>query len=165
MALGLIFAASSLGKLWDFSAFERAVRDFRVLPERLVRPGAYLFLVGEIAVAALMLAGAEFLWPGFLLAIFLLSLFCLALLSVLFRGIQTPCACFGLSHRPASLADVWRNVGFLAYALVGVGSLSALSDTPMKLGLAETGLLGMMALVCVALPVYLDEVIELFRIS
>ncbi|MDW8327916.1 MAG: MauE/DoxX family redox-associated membrane protein [Anaerolineales bacterium] len=54
LALALAFAASSLGKLRDHAAFEQAVRDFRVLPERLVRPGAYLFLASESAVVVLM---------------------------------------------------------------------------------------------------------------
>ncbi|MDW8326620.1 MAG: MauE/DoxX family redox-associated membrane protein [Anaerolineales bacterium] len=163
LALALVFAASSLGKLRDFPAFERAVRDFRVLPGRLVRPGAYLFLASEIAVVALMLAGAGLLWPGFLLAIVLLSLFSLALVMVLLRGIETACACFGSSRRPVSPADVGRNVGFLACAVVGLGSLSALSDAPVNVGPAEIGLLGMMALVCVAFLVYLGEVLAAFR--
>jgi hypothetical protein len=40
-----------------------------------------------------------------------------------------------------------------------------LSDTPVILSLSEIGLLGMMAIVFVALSVYLGELVELFRIS
>lgn len=166
IALGLVFAASSIGKLRDFPAFEWTVENFRVLPRQFVRASAYMFLGGEIAVLALMIFGGNtFLMAGFLTAIFLLSVFCIALLTVLIRRLQVPCNCFGSSQRPTSPADFWRNVGFLACALLGIVSLAALPDTTVKLSLGEAGLLGMMALVFVALSVSLGEVLEAFRAS
>jgi len=165
LALGLIFAASSLGKLRDFPAFERAITNFQILPRQLVRVSAYIFLAGELAVVALLLIGGRLLAPGLTLAILLLATFCVALLSVRVRRIRTPCHCFGSSRRPVTLFDVWRNVGFILCALLGIWSVSALSDTPMELSLGEIGLLGMMAAGFVALSVSLGEVIELFRTS
>ena len=166
IALGLIFAASSLGKFRDFSAFEQAVENFRVLPRQLVRACAYMFLGGEIVVVGLILLGGKlFLMLGFLLAILLLSVFCIALLTVLVRRLRVPCNCFGSSQKPASPADLWRNVGFLACAFLGVASLTALTDAALIMSLGEAGLLGMMAVVFVALSVYLGEMIEAFRIS
>jgi uncharacterized membrane protein YphA (DoxX/SURF4 family) len=58
IAIGLVFAASSVGKLRDFPAFERAVGNFHILPRRFVRLCSRLFLAGEIVVVALMLFGA-----------------------------------------------------------------------------------------------------------
>lgn len=166
IALGLVFAASSLGKIRDFRAFERTVENFRVLPRQFVRACAYVFLGGEIAVLALMiLGGKSLLTAGFLSAILLLSVFCIALLTVLIRRLQVPCNCFGSSQRPASPADIWRNVGFLPCAFVGIASLPALSDATVKTTPGEAGLLGMMALVFVALSVYLGEVLEAFHVS
>jgi hypothetical protein len=166
IALGLIFVASSIGKLRDFSAFERTVENFRVLPRQLAQVCAYVFLGGEIAILALMiLGGNSFLMVGFLMAILLLSIFCIALLTVLIRRLQVPCNCFGSSQRPTSPVDIWRNVGFLACAVLGTASLTALPGATTKMTLGESVLLGMMALVFVALSVYVGEVIDSFRAS
>lgn len=166
IAIGLVFAASSLGKLLDFPAFERTVENFRVLPQRLARVCAYVFLGGEIAVLVLMiLGGYSLLIAGFLTATLLLSVFCIALFAVLIRRLQVPCNCFGSSRKPSSPADIWRNVGFLACAMLGIASLTALPDAAVKMSLGEAGLLGMMALVFVTLSVSLGEVLEAFRAS
>jgi uncharacterized membrane protein YphA (DoxX/SURF4 family) len=166
IALGLVFAASSIGKLRDFPVFARTVENFQVLPRQIVQVCAYIFLGGEITVVVLMILGSNsLLLAGFLMAILLLSVFCVALFAVLIRRLQVPCNCFGSSQRPASSADIWRNVGFLACAFVGIASLTALSDTATNINLLEAGLLGMMALVFVALSVYLGEVMEALRAS
>ncbi len=68
IAIGLAFTASSIGKLRDFPMLERGIGNFQILPRRLARACAHLFLAGEVAVAALMLFGAGFLRIGFLLA-------------------------------------------------------------------------------------------------
>lgn len=165
IAIGLVFAASSLGKIRSFATFEQAVKDFQILPAQSVRASSYIFLAGEIVVLLLMLLdGKLFLLLGFLLAILLLSIFCIALLTVLSKRLQVSCNCFGSSQKPVSPADLWRNIGFLVCAVIGIASLPAFPDTTTNISLLETGLLGMMALVFVALSVYLGEVIEVFRI-
>src|SRR5690606_21116223 len=130
IAIGLVFAASSLGKARAFPAFEGTVKGFQILPTQFVRLSSYLFLAAEIMVVLLMLLGGK-LRPmlGFLLAILLLSVFCIALLTVLVRRLRVPCACFGSSQRPAASAEIWRNIGFITCALIGVASLTTLSDT------------------------------------
>ncbi len=115
--------------------------------------------------ALMILGGNSLLMAGFLTAVLLLSVFCIALLAILIRGLQVPCNCFGSSRKPASPADIWRNVGFLACAIVGIASLTALPDAAVKMSLGEAGLLGMMAVVFVALSVSLGEVLEVFRAS
>lgn len=166
LAIGLVFAASSLGKIRSFSTFEQAVKNFQILPPQFVRVSAYIFLGGEMTVVALMaLGGKLLLMAGFGLAILLLAIFCIALFTVLGRKLQVPCNCFGSSQKPASRADIWRNVGFIACALVGLASLAALPDATVSASLGEIGLLVMMAIVFVALSVYLGEVIEALRVS
>ncbi len=165
IGIGLVFAASSIGKLRNFPAFERAIANFQILPRQVVRFSACLFLTGELAVVALLPIGGRFLAIGFWLAIFLLLIFCVALLSVLARGIQTPCNCFGSSQRPVSAYDMWRNVGFMVCALAGLVSLSALPGTRANLSMVELGLLGLMAVVFVVLWAHLGEFLELFSTS
>ncbi len=164
IVLGLVFSASSFAKLRNFAAFEAAVRGFRVLPQRLVRPGTRLVLASEIAVAAVMVVAPRLLGFGFLLGIFLLLAFTVALLSLLFRKIQTPCACFGMSPRPVSVVDVCRNVGFVGCALLGVGSLSALHGVQTRVNLGETTLLGLMAVVFAVLSVHAAEMLDTLRV-
>ncbi|MBE7534274.1 MAG: hypothetical protein HS124_00845 [Anaerolineales bacterium] len=163
LALGLMFTASVSLKLRNLPAFETAIENFKILPRQFTKPSAYLFLVGEASVVVLMIVDGTLLPTAFLSAIFLLSLFTIALLLVLWKGIQTSCACFGSSQRPVSSADVWRNIGFLVCACIGLLSFNSLSNTTIKIGLGEAGLLGMMAVVFVILSVYLRDVIELFR--
>lgn len=165
LALGLMFIASVSLKLRDPPAFETTIENFKILPRQFTKLSAYLFLAGEAAVVVLMIVGGTLLPTAFLAAIFLLSLFTIALLFVLWKGIQTSCACFGSSQRPVSSADVWRNVGFLVCACIGFLSLNSLPTAGIKIGLGEAGLLGMMAVVFVVLSVYLRDVIELFRFS
>jgi len=166
IAIGLVFAVSILGKLRDFPTFEQTVENFRILPQALVKVCAYIFLGGEIAVIGVMVLGNKpLLFAGFLMAILLLAIFCFAILTSLIRSLQVPCNCFGSSQRPASLVDVWRNIVFLACAFVGLTSLLAPPDATVKISLAETGLVGMMAVVFVVLSIYLGEVIEMFHFS
>ncbi len=166
IAIGLVFAASSLGKMRAFPTFEQAVKDFQILPAQSARASSYLFLAGEILVVLLMLLGGKLLLMlGFLLAILLLSVFCIALLTVLVRRLRVPCNCFGSSQKPVSPADLWRNIAFLACAFVGVATLTALSNAVTNISLLETGLLGMIAVVFVALSVYLGEMTEALHVS
>lgn len=163
MVIGLVFSISGIGKLSDLSAFERAIVNFQILPKGLARLSAYLFLMGELAVVMPMLLGGWFLKPGFLLAFFLLIVFCAALLSMLIRGIQTPCNCFGVSQKPVSLYDIVRNVGFIGCAFVGWESLPIVPTT--QASLVELAFLGLMALAFVTLWSSLGEVAELLHTS
>lgn len=166
IVIGLVFVASSLGKIRSFSAFEQAVENFQILPPQFVRACAAVFLGSELVIVVMMFwGGKSLLMIGFLIALILLSVFCIALLAVLIRRLQVPCNCFGSSQRPASSADIWRNVGLITCALMGIAALPALPDATTNISPLETGLLGMMALVFVALSIYLREVIEVFHVS
>jgi hypothetical protein len=157
-AVGLVFVLSVIGKLRDLPGFVRAVAGFALLSQPLVRATALLFLAGEVVVVGLLLFGGPFLAAGFGLALGLLLLFSLALTTVLIRGLQTPCHCFGASEKAVSGYDLWRNLGFVAVALLGLGTLSAEVVTVNRV---ELGLVSLMAAVCIIFWARLGEVLEL----
>jgi uncharacterized membrane protein YphA (DoxX/SURF4 family) len=161
----LVFALSGMGKLRDLSAFERAVANFRILPQGIVKVTASLFVAGELIVVVLMFLEGGFLLSGFLLAMFLLLLFSIALLSVLARKLQTSCNCFGPSTKPMSHYDVLRNVGLMVCAFIGWFALSTFPDGQAGLKVAEVVLLGPIAITCSVLWIKIGDLVELFHAS
>lgn len=163
VAIGLVFAASSISKALDIVRFRQTIHSFNILPGQLSDIAALLFLCGEFAVVVLMLIGGSLLTLGFSLAIFLLLLFCIALVSVLARRIHTSCNCFGTSARQVSGFDVWRNAGFILCALAGYAVLAWAKNTQVNLGLVEWVLTGLGAGVFVVIWIQLSEIVQLFR--
>lgn len=163
VAIGLIFAISSVGKIRDIARFQQAIQGFRLLPRSLSNLAALLFLGGEIAVVLFLLIGGTLLLSGFILAILLLLIFCVALASVLIRKLHTSCNCFGTSDRPITTIDIWRNMGFLLCASGGCetflwmhgeqGSLTGFAWVFITLG----------ASVFVIIWIQLGEIVQLFR--
>jgi hypothetical protein len=161
----IVFTASTIGKLRNISKFEQAIANFQIMPRKYIRIITYIVFLGEIATVSSLIMGGMFLSIGFLLAIFLLLVFSATLLSVLARGIQTPCNCFGPSQRPVSIHDVWRNISFIVYTLAGLVALLILGSSQIKLSLVDLGLLGLMAVVFVVLLAHLSDFVELFSTS
>lgn len=160
---GFAFALSGSGKLRNLPAFERAITDFKILPEGLVKVAAPSLVIGELIVVLLLLFGGRFLLPGFLLAILLLLMFSIALLSVLARELQTPCNCFGSSAEPVSRFDVLRNLGFVGCALLGLGVLYNPAGEQANLNVVEFVLLGLMAITFSVMWIKISDFGELFR--
>src|SRR6185436_17118748 len=129
----------------------------RILPRSLVVAAAWLFLTAEVAVVALLIAGA--LLPAFALALMLLLAFSAALASALYRRLPSSCNCFGSKKQPLSRFDLWRNAGLIVCAGAGCGA--AATDTPYGLGLAEWLLVGVSALVFVAIWLQIGEIMTL----
>jgi uncharacterized membrane protein YphA (DoxX/SURF4 family) len=155
-----VFGWAGISKLRDFSAFERAVVNFNILPKTLVKYVAVFFISGELAVVALMLLGNRNLYAGFGLAAFLLLTFSVALISVLARKLSTPCNCFGASMKPVSRYDVLRNMGLVACSLIGWLSLP---NSLVSLELVEVALLGLMAVTISIVWIKFGDLIELFQ--
>jgi hypothetical protein len=162
-AVGLVFAFSLVGKLRDLPAFVRAVADFQILPRRFTPAAAVLFVAGEAAVVALMLAGGHFLVVGFGLALGLLALFSAAIATALAWGLQTPCHCFGASTRIVSHSDLWRNAGFVVFSLLGFTTALTVSGEPGRLHMSEFTVISLMALVLVVVWARMGELVELLR--
>ncbi|HET8844895.1 MAG TPA: MauE/DoxX family redox-associated membrane protein [Ktedonobacteraceae bacterium] len=119
ITIGLVFVLSFGGKVRNISEFQETILRFHLLPRRLSKAAALLFLGSELAVVVGMIAGGSFLFPAFVLAFLLLLLFSCAMISVLMRGLSTSCNCFGTSQKPVTATDIWRNVGFLLCASGG----------------------------------------------
>ncbi len=162
IVIGLVFLVSSFSKMFNFAKFNQAVISFNLLPERFSAVTALLFLCCELAVTGLVARGGDLLLPGFLLALILLLIFSCALVSVLARRLQTTCNCFGPSEKPVRVTDVWRNLGFILYALGGCAILAWTQHIPERLGAIEWLLMGMCAGVFVLLWTRLGEIMQLF---
>jgi hypothetical protein len=116
---GFIFALSSVQKARDVRAFAHAITRFDLLPARLSMLFAFLTLACEGAIVLCMLLTGSWLLMGFVLATALYLIFSGAMISVLLRNMTISCNCFGVNNKPITLADLWRNVGFLCCAFVG----------------------------------------------
>ncbi len=163
VVIGLVFILSCISKARDMAQFIQTIHAFDVLPRSLNRVAAMLFLGGEFAVAALVLIGGPLLIFGFSLAIGLLLLFCFALTSVLARGIRTTCNCFGANTKEISTFDVWRNVGLIICALVGVVMLIGTKSAWFPLSLLEWVLISLGAGGFVMIWLQLGEIVQVFH--
>ncbi|HSK96638.1 MAG TPA: MauE/DoxX family redox-associated membrane protein [Euzebyales bacterium] len=161
----LVFAASTLGKIRNrsaWAAFVRSLRDLRLLPERAVTAVAVAVAAGEAAAVLLLAAPATI--PAALAVVgVLLAAFTVAIVATLRRGVQAPCRCFGAASLPLGRRHVLRNAMLLAVAGLTASALSApsasASASAHPAGLAVAVAAG---LVGGALLVFFDELVELF---
>ena len=163
IVISLVFVLSSISKARDMVRFRQIIYTFDLLPQSLNYVAAVLFLGSEFVVVALVLIGGSLLIFGFSLAFGLLLLFCLALVSVLARGIRTTCNCFGTSAKEVSAFDVWRNIGLMICALVGIAMLIGTKAARVPLSLLEWVLISLGAGVFVMIWLQLGEIVQLFR--
>jgi hypothetical protein len=126
LVVGGMFVVALAAKLRDPSSFRAAVRGFRVVPRRAVRPVASAVLVAEAAVV-LLVAARPTAVVGLGLAVVLLIAFATAMARVVARGDRVPCGCFGRSTAPVGRAHVGRNALLAVAGAVGVvaGLISA----------------------------------------
>jgi hypothetical protein len=161
--LVVIFLVSSVGKIFGRSAYSRfvtSVRDMGVLPAPLVRVAAASVVAAETVVWLLLLVPAPLAArSGGAIAAGLLGAFTVAVLASLWRGMRTPCRCFGTSAAPLGVQHVVRNTCLIGSA--AVCAITAEAGGPMLASGAvvavSAGLLGG------ALVVWLDDIVELFR--
>lgn len=163
VTLALIFALSAIAKASNISLFKQTIARFGLLPARLHTAAALALLAGEFAATLLLIAGGALLWLGFALALALCLAFTLALGSVLARGVRVACNCFGAGARAVSADDIRRNLGLIACALGGLALIALAPASPAALSWAEWGLIGLTALVVVAIWLQLGEIVQLFR--
>ncbi|MEM8532666.1 MAG: MauE/DoxX family redox-associated membrane protein [Chloroflexota bacterium] len=161
VVVGCVFAVSSFAKVKDFSSYLTAVGAFRLIPKSLAGIGAVFFLVCEILVVVLL-----FIWPiiAFSLAAILLLLFSVALTTVLLRGIQTTCNCFGSSSHPVSYTDLIRNVGLLLCA-GGGAYLTVLTHISTPLTFVEWGVTALFACTFALIWTQIGEIVRLLHIE
>lgn len=163
VAIGLVFAISSVSKARDVARFQRAVVGFQLLSRQLSNFAAFLFLGGECAVVLLMIIGGPLLLFGFVLALLLLLLFCIALASVFARRLRVTCHCFGASEKPVTLVDIWRNGGLLLCAAGGCEALIWTRGVQERVEGIAWLLIALSAGAFVMIWIQLGEIVQLFR--
>jgi uncharacterized membrane protein YphA (DoxX/SURF4 family) len=120
--LALVFLAAGLSKLPEREEFERAVTNYRLLPERFSRPVAVWLPRVEVLAGLLLALGVALVPVSFMVAGMLL-VFSFAVGVNLLRGKEMSCNCFGAS---APERMTWLTVG-RNLVLVGMAALVALA--------------------------------------
>lgn len=118
LAAILLFAA--IPKLTDATAFAAALARYRLLPEVLVAPAAWLLPALEIVVAlALLLGRRAWLGAAWLLAAGLATAFLVGVASAWARGLDIACGCFG-NGSSIAFRDVLLRMLLLIVTLLGL---------------------------------------------
>lgn len=121
----LVFGFAVVGKVRHHDEFVGVVANYRILPERLAAPGAWLVVILEGFVVLSLLSGVQ-LSAGAACAVLLLLGFAVAMTINLMRGrTSIDCGCFQSALRQyLSPALVLRNI-VLAAALAPLVSVAA----------------------------------------
>lgn len=162
ITLGLVFSISAISKIFKMQPFVKAVVNFEILPNRLARFAAYLFVIGEFLTAILL--GMGCLTIGFSLVSLLLLVFSSALVVALWRKMRISCNCFGPTQTIISVYDLWRNGGFVICAIVGLIALER-SSTQQDLIIWDVMLVTFSAVIFVTIWTNLNDIAWLLQQS
>jgi hypothetical protein len=135
LGLALIFAVAAIGKLSDQSGSRETLARFGT-PRSLIRAGALILPLTELAVAALLVPAAT-ARVGALAGLALLIVFCAAIYRVLARGERPDCGCLARVHSaPVGAGTLVRNsaLGALAAAIAVAGPGDGLGDALAAIG-------------------------------
>lgn len=113
--LAALFALAGVLKLADPAAFAADVGNYRLVPVP-VAAGLALWLPWFEVTVAVALVWPRWRREGAVLAGGLLVVFCAALGSVLWRGIDLECGCFGRGSAATPAWALARNAGMLVLA-------------------------------------------------
>lgn len=128
-ALALVFVLAAIHKLKSPAAFRTTMKNYRVVPERLLTPVSYSIIGLELLAAAALLANSHF---GSGIAAGLLVIYTSSISINLIRGRRDiDCGCSGPAIRQTLSAWlVARNIAFLSAALL---TLPASIPRPLSL--------------------------------
>ncbi len=122
IVLGVIFLFAGLAKISDPVRFIITIREFRLFPETIV-PFTAVFLPWLEFLLGLFLILGLFYRSSSLLLAFVNMIFTFAILSVIVRGFEISCGCFGLFADIMKLPDradltaIIRNIIFISMCL------------------------------------------------
>jgi putative oxidoreductase len=117
VGLGGIFLIAGVMKLSDPSAFAVEIHNYQLLPDLAPVLAATLPTV-EIAIGAAMAVGPRrWAHAGAFAATLVLGVFTVAVASVVIRGINITCGCFGEGSGPVTALTVLRDIALVAAAL------------------------------------------------
>lgn len=115
LLLAVVFGWAAILKLADPASFAGQIAGFELVPLLLVTPTAIL-LPGVELVAGLAVLVPRTRRSAALLLASLLSVFIVAALSVIARGLDVPCGCFGSGTRMVGWTLVAEDLAFLMVA-------------------------------------------------
>jgi len=120
--MGLIFLIAGLAKILDPGRFMLTIREFKLFPETVI-PFLALYLPWLEFVLGLFLMIGLLYRPSALLLACLNTLFVIAILTVIVRGMEIDCGCFGFLAdtlnipNSADMKTVVRNLFFIVMCL------------------------------------------------
>ncbi len=123
LVVGLVWIVAGYLKLQDIDDSIRSVRNFRVLPESMVRAVGTGLPIFEVALGSLLVVGLALRVTGALSALLQLA-FIVGIASAWARGLQIECGCFGGSGslvQDASAKYPWeiaRDCGLLILSVL-----------------------------------------------
>ncbi|MFI8081432.1 MauE/DoxX family redox-associated membrane protein [Kitasatospora sp. NPDC086009] len=158
--LAAVFAVSALAKFRAPREFASALRAMSVVPGRLTGAVAAAVPVVEVAAGVLVWAPKPLATWGFALAGGMFAAFAVVLVSVLWRGLDVSCSCFGASGVPVNRAHVVRNAVLLAIA--GAGLSASTASDPGGLAAAGVAVALLVAAFASILIIATDTLVELF---
>ncbi|MGV9268638.1 MauE/DoxX family redox-associated membrane protein [Kitasatospora sp. NPDC003701] len=158
--LAAVFAVSALAKFRAPREFASALRAMAVVPGRLTGATAAAVPVAEVAAGLLVWAPKPFATWGFVLSGVMFAVFAAVLVSVLRRGLDVSCSCFGASGVPVSRAHVGRNLVLLGIA--GAGLSASTAADPGGLGVTGAVVALLVAVFASILIIATDTLVELF---
>ena len=115
--LGLVFVASSLGKIVDPAAFADNIAAYHLLPLAVVNVIAIVMTWTELLVGLSLLNGVA-ARSGALLAAAMNVVFIVAAASGMARGLDIECGCFSVAKSTVGWGLIGRDIVFLAMALL-----------------------------------------------
>jgi hypothetical protein len=116
LAIGLVFAISTVAKLRRPALTVRTIESYGLVPARVLPGFTAGLIVAELTVALALLSG----WarsPALLLALIILIVFFAATTIVLRQGRRVPCGCFGEKSEEVSRRSLMRLVLLITAAI------------------------------------------------
>jgi uncharacterized membrane protein YphA (DoxX/SURF4 family) len=118
LGLGALFVAAGALKLGQVNAFAIEIHNYQLLPQLAPILAATLPTIEIGLGAALIFGSRSWVRAGALGSVALLALFTVAVASVVARGINITCGCFGDGSGPVTAVTVLRDVGLLAVGVL-----------------------------------------------
>jgi len=115
VVVGLVFVYASIDKIANPAYFAGTIQNYQILPDSLINLAAIILPWLELICGILLLSG---LWhqSAAIIISTLTIIFILAIGSVIFRGLDIECGCFG-SGSAANWGRIVEDIFLLAFSL------------------------------------------------
>ncbi len=161
VGLAAVFALAAVGKLSSIERTRESLVSFGV-PRALLAPASIALILGEIAIAVLLIPPATAVAAA-IAAAALMLVFSVAIVRAMGRGERPDCNCFGQVHsRPVGWGAVGRNVviGAVAVAVAAAGPGTSIGQALSGVDPLAAVAVGVLVVVLIGLTWFS---LELFR--